>query len=168
VPRAGRGAQGCQQPLSRYQSPAARTLSEEHQRPAESVFGEGRKTATLDAPLLLPVPSQRGPPAPRILAYNLGNLLRRLALPFAIQSWSLTSLQQRLFKTGGRLIRHARYFTLQLAESHLTRPLFRQIVALIERLGLAPHVSEESHRERGADEPQGAKQRSCLCTGRSN
>jgi hypothetical protein len=52
-----------------------------------------------------------------VIAYNLGNLLRRLALPLAIQSWSLTSLQQRLFKTGGRLIRHARYFVLQLAES---------------------------------------------------
>src|SRR5882724_11305063 len=38
-----------------------------------------------------------------VIAYNLGNLLRRLALPLAIQSWSLTSLQQRLFKTGGRL-----------------------------------------------------------------
>ncbi len=53
-----------------------------------------------------------------VIAYNLGNLLRRLALPFAIQSWSPTSLQQRLFKTGGRLIRHARYFIFQLAESH--------------------------------------------------
>jgi hypothetical protein len=42
--------------------------------------------------------------------------------------------EQRLFKTGGRLIRHARYFTLQLAESYLTRPLFRQIVARIEQL----------------------------------
>jgi len=41
----------------------------------------------------------------------------RLVLPLAIQSWSRTSLQQRLFKTGGRLIRHARYFTLQLAEA---------------------------------------------------
>ncbi len=69
-----------------------------------------------------------------VIAYNLGNLLRRLALPLAIQNWSLTSLQQRLFKTGGRLIRHARYFTLQLAESYLTRSLFRQIVARIERL----------------------------------
>jgi len=69
-----------------------------------------------------------------VIAYNLGNLLRRLVLPPAIQSWSLTSLQQRLFKTGGRLIRHARYFTLQLAESYLTRPLFRQIVARIEQL----------------------------------
>ena len=73
-----------------------------------------------------------------VIAYNLGNLLRRLVLPPAIQSWSLTSLQQRLFKTGGRLIRHARYFTLQLAESYLTRPLFRQIVARIEQLTWHP------------------------------
>lgn len=68
-----------------------------------------------------------------VIAYNLGNLLRRL-LPVSIQSWSLTSLQQRLFKTGGRLIRHARYFTLQLAESSLTGSLFRQILGRIERL----------------------------------
>ena len=54
--------------------------------------------------------------------------------PFAIQDWSLTSLQPRLLKTGGRLIQHARYFTLQLAESYLTGPLFRQILARIERL----------------------------------
>ncbi|HEV2054727.1 MAG TPA: transposase [Methylomirabilota bacterium] len=36
-----------------------------------------------------------------IIAYNLGNLLRRLVLPLAIQRWSLTSLQQRLVKTAG-------------------------------------------------------------------
>jgi len=56
-------------------------------------------------------------------------------IPFTvgIQSWSLTSLQQRLFKTGGRLIRHARYFVLQLAESQLTGSLFRQILERIER-----------------------------------
>ena len=40
-----------------------------------------------------------------IIAYNLGNLLRRLVLPFTIQTWSLTSLQQRLFKTSGRSFR---------------------------------------------------------------
>jgi hypothetical protein len=50
-----------------------------------------------------------------VIGYNLGNLLRRLVL-----------------------IRHARYFTLQLAESYLTRPLFRQIVARIERLAWHP------------------------------
>ena len=73
-----------------------------------------------------------------IIAYNLGNLLRRLALPLTIQNWSLTSLQQRLFKTGGRLIRHARYFVLQLAEGHLTRRLFGQIVGRIQRLAWHP------------------------------
>ena len=72
------------------------------------------------------------------IAYNFGNLLRRLALPLAIQSWSLTSLQQRLFKTGGRLIRHARYFVRQLAESRLTGSLLRQILGRIERLAWHP------------------------------
>ena len=57
-----------------------------------------------------------------VIAYNLGNLLRRLVLPLAIQSWSLTSLQQRLFKTGGRFIRHARYFTLQTGRELLDTP----------------------------------------------
>ena len=45
-----------------------------------------------------------------IIAYNLGNLSRRLFLPQRIGNWSLTSLQQRLMKTGGRLVKHARYF----------------------------------------------------------
>ncbi len=57
-------------------------------------------------------------------AYNLGNLCRRLVLPMRVATWSLTSLQQRLVKTGGRLIKHARYYWLLLAESHLTRRLF--------------------------------------------
>jgi len=37
-------------------------------------------------------------------------------------------------ETGGRLIRHAGYFVLQLAESYLTGSLFRQILGRIERL----------------------------------
>src|SRR6516165_1154123 len=69
-----------------------------------------------------------------LIAYNLGNLWRRLALPARVENWSLTSLQQRLVKTGGRLIKHARYYCLLLAESHLTRRLFtgmlRKITAL--------------------------------------
>ncbi len=59
-----------------------------------------------------------------LIAYNLGNLWRRLALPMRIATWSLTSLQQWLVKTGGRLIKHARYYWLLLAEGHLTRRLF--------------------------------------------
>ena len=60
-----------------------------------------------------------------VLAYNLGNLWRRLVLPQRIENWSLTSLQQRQVKTGGCLIEHARYYWLLLAESHLTRRLLR-------------------------------------------
>ncbi len=66
-------------------------------------------------------------------AYNLGNLWRRLVLPRRIGNWSLTSLQQRLVKTGGRLVKHARYYWLLLAESHLTRSLFG---AIVRRIGL--------------------------------
>ncbi len=51
-----------------------------------------------------------------VIAYNLGNLWRRLALPRRIGNWSITSLQQRLVKTGGRLVKHARYYWLLLAE----------------------------------------------------
>ena len=69
-----------------------------------------------------------------MIAYNLGNLWRRMALPRRINKWSLTSLQQRLVKTGGRLVKHARYYWLLLAESHLTRRLFGSMVRRIEAL----------------------------------
>jgi len=70
-----------------------------------------------------------------LLAYNLGNLWRRLALPRRIENWSLTSLQQRLVKTGGRLVKHARYYWLLLAESHLNR---RRFGAMLGRIALLP------------------------------
>jgi Transposase DDE domain group 1 len=71
-----------------------------------------------------------------VIAYNLGNLCRRLVLPRSIDKWSLTSLQQRLVKTGGRLVKHARYYWLWLAEGHLTRRLFASMVRRIELLPL--------------------------------
>jgi len=70
-----------------------------------------------------------------VLAYNLSNLWRRLALPKRIDAWSLTSLQQRLVKTGGRLVKHARYYWLLLAESHPTRRLFG---AMLRRIWALP------------------------------
>jgi hypothetical protein len=65
-----------------------------------------------------------------------GNLWRRLVLPRRIENWSLTSLQQRLVKTGGRLVKHARYYWLLLAESHLTRRLFGNMVRRMAALPL--------------------------------
>jgi hypothetical protein len=70
------------------------------------------------------------------IAYNLGNLWRRLVLPKKIDGWSLTSLQQRLVKTGGRLAKHARYYWLPLAESHLTRRFFGSMVRRISALAV--------------------------------
>jgi hypothetical protein len=71
-----------------------------------------------------------------VIAYNLCNLWRRLALPRRIGSWSLTSLQQRLVKTGGRLLRHARYYWLLLAEGHLSGRLFGSMLRMIAALPL--------------------------------
>ena len=70
-----------------------------------------------------------------LLAYNLGNLWRRLTLPRPIEKYSLTSLQQRLVKTGGRLVKHARYYWLLLAEGHLNR---RRFGAMLGRIALLP------------------------------
>jgi len=71
-----------------------------------------------------------------ILAYNLGNFLRRLCLPKAIEDWSLRSLQVKLIKMGGRIVRHARRFVFQLAEVAVPRDLF---AAILERIaGLCP------------------------------
>jgi hypothetical protein len=71
-----------------------------------------------------------------MLAYNLGNLWRRLVLPRRIDNCSLTSLQQRRVKTGGRLVKHARYYWLLLAESHLTRRLCGALLGRISELPL--------------------------------
>jgi hypothetical protein len=68
-------------------------------------------------------------------AYNFGNLWRRLGLPRGIENWSLTSLQQRRLKTGGRLVKHARYYWLLLAEGHLAR---RRFPAILGRIALLP------------------------------
>jgi hypothetical protein len=54
---------------------------------------------------------------------HIGNLWRQVQRK-RIDNWSLTSMQERLVKAGGRLVKHARYYWLLLAESRLTRRLF--------------------------------------------
>ena len=73
-----------------------------------------------------------------VLAYHLGNFMRRLALPESVKQWSLTSLQTRMIKTGGRLVRHARRLVFQLAEVLVTRELLGGILERISQLRLAP------------------------------
>ena len=43
------------------------------------------------------------------LAYNLGNFMRTLALPDAVEQWSLTTLREKLVKIGAKVVSHGRY-----------------------------------------------------------
>jgi hypothetical protein len=72
-----------------------------------------------------------------ILAYNLGNFLRRLTLPDMIKDWSLRSLQVKLIKTGGRMVRHARRIIFQMAEVAITGEVFTALLQRIDRLRCA-------------------------------
>ena len=62
-----------------------------------------------------------------VLAYNLGNFMRRLTLPESANHWSLRSVQTKLIKMGGRL-----------AEVAVSREVFRQVVERIAGLHPAP------------------------------
>lgn len=71
-----------------------------------------------------------------ILAYNLGNFLRTLALPDEVEHWSMTTLREKLIKIGAKVVRHGRYLTFQLAEVAIPRRLFAEILRGID--GLRP------------------------------
>jgi hypothetical protein len=70
----------------------------------------------------------------RATACNLANFLRTLATPHAVATWSLTSLRERLIKTGARLVHHARYAVFQFAEAALPREVFAGVPGLINGL----------------------------------
>jgi len=77
-----------------------------------------------------------------VLAYNLGNFLRRLALPASVKHWTLTTLRDKLIKIGAKMVRHARYVTFQLAEAAIPRRLYRTILNRIRRFAaLSPRAA---------------------------
>ena len=47
----------------------------------------------------------------RHLAYNLGNFMRKLAIPETAEPWSLTCLREKLIKIGAKVVSHRRYAT---------------------------------------------------------
>ena len=73
-----------------------------------------------------------------VLAYNLGNFMRTLAMPKAAELWSLTSLREKLIKIGAKVVSHGRYVTFQLAEVAVSRQIFADILSLIARLRAPP------------------------------
>jgi hypothetical protein len=67
-----------------------------------------------------------------LLAYNLGNLWRRLARPRRIDNES----QQPSVKTGERLVKHACYYWLFPAEGHLNRRWFGAMLGRVALLSV--------------------------------
>jgi hypothetical protein len=68
------------------------------------------------------------------LAYNLSNFLRTLALPDEMESWSLTTLREKVIKIGAKIVAHARYTIFQMAEVAVPRDMFRRILEMIDDL----------------------------------
>jgi Transposase DDE domain group 1 len=73
-----------------------------------------------------------------VLAYNLGNFMRTLAIPKTAQPWSLTSLREKLVKIGAKVVSHGRYVTFQMAEVAVPRQMFADILSLIAQLRAPP------------------------------
>ena len=63
---------------------------------------------------------------------------RKLALPKPAESWSLTSLREKLVKIGAKVISHGRNVTFQIAEIAVSRQMFADILSLIARLRAPP------------------------------
>jgi hypothetical protein len=64
--------------------------------------------------------------------------MRTLALPHAVEPWSLTTLREKLVKIGAKIVRHGRYVTFQMAEVTVPRDLFADILRRIDRLRPKP------------------------------
>jgi hypothetical protein len=75
---------------------------------------------------------------PHVLAYNLGNFMRTLAIPKGAEPWSLSSLREKLIKIGAKVVSHRRYVTFQLAEVAVPQRMFADILSLIARLRAPP------------------------------
>ena len=70
-----------------------------------------------------------------MLAYNLGHPWRRV-LPKRIDHWWLRRVQQRLVKSGARVVKYARDDWRLLAGGRLTRRVFGAILRRIWALPL--------------------------------
>ncbi len=72
-----------------------------------------------------------------VLAYNLGNFIRRFALPREVSHWSLASVQLKLIKIGAKILSHSHMTVFQMAEVAVPEKLFRSMLSRIHRLGKA-------------------------------
>lgn len=67
-------------------------------------------------------------------ADNLGNFLRRLALPRPMTRWTMTTLREKPITIGARVVEHARYVVFPMAAVAVSRSWFATIRERIRRL----------------------------------
>ncbi len=60
------------------------------------------------------------------------------AVPEKTEHRSMTTLREKLIKIGAKVVRRGRYVTFQMAEVAIPRPLFAEILHLIDGLRPAP------------------------------
>ncbi len=63
-------------------------------------------------------------------------LKRHSATP--AEPWALTSLREKLIKSGARLVSRGRYMAFQMAEVAMSRPMFADILSVIARVRAMP------------------------------
>jgi hypothetical protein len=73
-----------------------------------------------------------------VLAYNLGNFIRRFALPSKVSHWSLRSIQLKLIKIGAKVISHSRRTVFQCAEVAVPGELFADLLGRVRSLATVP------------------------------
>ena len=77
-------------------------------------------------------------PALFALAYNLGNFLRRFALPAKISHWSLSSVQLKLIKIGAKVVSHSKRTVFRMAEVAMPGEPFAEVLSRIRSPATAP------------------------------
>ena len=76
-----------------------------------------------------------------VLAYNLGDFLRKLATLEPSKDWSMTSFKEKLIKIGAKIVSHSRRVAIQMTEVALPGNLFADILRLIAELRPPPAAS---------------------------
>jgi hypothetical protein len=69
---------------------------------------------------------------------NLGNFMRRFALPSEVAHWSLSSVQLKLIKIGAKVVSHSRRTIFQCAEVAVSEALFADLLEHIHCIAAVP------------------------------
>ena len=95
-----------------------------------------------------------------LLAHDLAKLLHSLALPNEVAQWSLSTLREKLVKTGARIVRHGRFLVFPRADVSVLRAQFAAVLSRIDRLRAAARggglmgASDEAGGARGEQCPE--------------